>query len=121
MTDNWDWGTLVGDVWKEQGAVVAACHEFIPSFIDHPPRNIAEKINSGYKAKEWQTYLYGLAPALLAGILPDRYWKNFCKLVYAIRILHQHTILRTQFEEAYTYLKLFCMEYEEIYVQRRSG
>ena len=120
MTDNWDWGTLVGDVWKEHGAVVASCREFIPGFIDHPPQNIAEKINSGYKAKEWQTYLYGLAPALLAGILPDRYWKKFCKLVYAIRILHQCTILRTQLEEAHTYLKLFCVEYEEIYVQRRS-
>ena len=119
-TDNWDWGTLVGNVWKDHGAAVAACCEYIPGFVDHPPRNIAEKINSGYKAKEWQTYLYGLAPALLYGILPDRYWKNFCKLVYAIRILHQRTISRTQLEEAHKYLKLFCVDYEEIYVQRRS-
>jgi len=119
-TDNWDWGTLVGDVWKAHGSAVAACREYIPGFIDHPPRNIAEKINSGYKAKEWQTYLYGLAPALLFGILPERYWKNFCKLVYAIRLLHQRTIKRSQLQEAHKYLKLFCVEYEEIYVQRRS-
>ena len=119
-TDNWDWGTLVGDVWKAHGSAVAACREYIPGFIDHPPRNIAEKINSGYKAKEWQTYLYGLAPALLFGILPERYWKNFCKLVYAIRLLHQRTIKCSQLQEAHKYLKLFCVEYEEIYVQRRS-
>ena len=119
-TDNWDWGTLVGDVWKAHGSAVAACREYIPGFIDHPPRNIAEKINSGYKAKEWQTYLYGLAPALLFRILPERYWKNFCKLVYAIRLLHQRTIKCSQLQEAHKYLKLFCMEYEEIYVQQRS-
>ena len=120
ITGNWDWGTLVGDVWKEHGAAVAACRDYIPGFVDHPPRNIAEKINSGYKAKEWQTYLYGLAPALLYGILPDKYWKNFCKLVYAIRILHQRTIPHTQLAEAHKYIKLFCVEYEEFYVQRRS-
>jgi hypothetical protein len=110
----------VGDVWRDHGAAVAACREYIPGFIDHPPRNIADKINSGYKAKEWQTYLYCLAPALLKGILPDQYWKNFCKLVYAIRILHQRTIPREQLEEAHNSLKLFCVEFEEIYVQRRS-
>ena len=119
-TDNWDWGTLVGDVWKAHGSAVAACHEYISGFIDHPPQNIAEKINSGYKAKEWQTYLYSLAPALLFGILPERYWKNFCKLVYAIQLLHQRTIKRSQLQEAHKYLKLFCVEYEEIYVQRCS-
>ena len=117
---NWDWGLLVGDVWKEHGAAVAGCREYIPGFIDHPPRNIAEKINSGYKAKEWQTYLYGLAPALLKGILPDKYWKNFCKLVYAIRILHQRIIPRSQLAEAHKYIKLFCIEFEDIYVQRRA-
>ena len=120
MTTNWDWGTLVGDIWKVHGAAVAACREYIPGFVDHPPRNITEKINSGYKAKEWQTYLYGLAPALLKGILPDKYWKNFCKLVYAIRILHQRTIPRAQLEEAHKYIKLFCLEFEDIYVQWRS-
>ena len=110
----------MGDVWKEHGVAVAACREYIPGFIDHLPRNIAEKINSRYKAKEWQTYLYGLALALLFRILPDQYWKNFYKLVYAIRILHQCSILCAQLEEAHIYLKLFCVGYEDIYVQQCS-
>lgn len=122
-TDNvatWDWAVLVGDIWKDHGATVAAAKPFIPGCYDRPPRNIAEKISSGYKAKEWQGYFYGLAPGLLYNILPVIYWKNFCKLVHAIRILHQRSITRAQLQVAEKYMQEFHHEFELIYAQRRT-
>ncbi|KAF8978858.1 hypothetical protein BDQ17DRAFT_1394658 [Cyathus striatus] len=92
----WDWAVLQGDVWKEHGAAVAACTPYLPGSFDRPPRNPAEKMNSGYKAWEYLIYLYGLAPALLFGILPEEYWINLCKLISGSRLLLQHRITPAQ-------------------------
>jgi hypothetical protein len=80
----WDWAVLQGDIWKEHGKAVATATPFLPTSFDQPPRNPAEKINSGYKAWEFTLYLFGLGPALFYGILPDKYWRNFCLLVHGI-------------------------------------
>ncbi|KAJ7023772.1 hypothetical protein C8F04DRAFT_1193189 [Mycena alexandri] len=66
----WDWMVLVGDVWKRHGEDVAKAAKHLPSYFDKPPRNPAEKMNSGYKAQEFLNYLYVLGPALLRDILP---------------------------------------------------
>ncbi|KAF8068692.1 hypothetical protein FPV67DRAFT_1394298, partial [Lyophyllum atratum] len=53
VTDNikdWEWAVLTGDIWKAHGAAVARARPYIPGSYDRPPRNIAEKISSGYKA-----------------------------------------------------------------------
>ena len=81
---SWTWAVLVGRVWKEHGAEIARCTPHLPGSFDRSPCNPAEKMNSGYKAWEWLLYLYGLAPALLFGILPLQYWQNYCRLVFAI-------------------------------------
>ncbi|KIJ44525.1 hypothetical protein M422DRAFT_135788, partial [Sphaerobolus stellatus SS14] len=106
-------------LWKAHGKAVQIATPFIPSSFDRPPRNIAEKVNSGYRVIEWQGYLYGLGPALLHGILPDRYWKNFCLLVSAVRIIIQCSITREQIIQAQRSMEQFLVEFEEIYVQRR--
>lgn len=90
--ETWDWAVLVGDTWKDHGQCVADATPYLPGSFDRPPRNPAVKISSGYKAWEFLTYLYGLGPGLLYGILPDCYWKNFCKLVIGVRLLHQRSI-----------------------------
>jgi hypothetical protein len=60
-------------------------HICIPGSFDWPSRNIAEKISSGYKAKEWQGYFFGLTPALLYGVLPMEFWKSSVNLYMARR------------------------------------
>ena len=117
---NWPWAVLKGQVWKQHGKAVANTCSYIPGSYDRPPRNIAEKINSGYKAKEWQNYLYGLAPALLHAIFPHAYWQNFCKFVYSIHMIHQRQISWTQLQEAQRVLSEWCIEYEELYIQWRA-
>jgi hypothetical protein len=116
---NWDWVVLKGRVWEAHGKTVAAATPFIPSSFDRAPRNIAEKINSGYKAWEFLLYLFGLGPALLHNILPDKYWRNYCKLVRGVQLLQQRQILPTQLTEGTAMLCEFVREFEEIYYQRR--
>ena len=92
LPSSWPWAILNGKIWETHGRNVAAATLFLPGSFDQPPHNIAEKINSGHKAWEWLIYLYGLALALLYGVLPELYYSHFCKLVCAMCIIHQHHI-----------------------------
>ncbi|KAF8833144.1 hypothetical protein BDN67DRAFT_992893 [Paxillus ammoniavirescens] len=58
----WWWATLVGEVWKTLGKDTADTRSHLPGSYDRPPRNIAEKINSGYKAWEFWIFLTSLGP-----------------------------------------------------------
>jgi len=117
--DSWDWAVLKGDVWKTHGAAVAAMTPYLPGSFDRPPRNPAEKINSGFKAWEFLIYVFGLGPGLFYKILPEKYWKNYCRLVFGIHIVHQQEILTVDLTQAHTALIEFVTEFEELYYQRR--
>lgn len=120
--DTWDWAVLKSaTVWNAHGKQVAAATPYLPGSFDRPPRNPAEKISSGYKAVEFQMYLYGLGPALFYGLLPTKYWRNYCKLVRGIRIVSQRRITRAELEEAHTSLLEFCTEWEDLYYQRKAS
>ena len=117
---SWDWAVLRGDTWNQHGAAVAKTTRYLPSFFGRPPRNPAEKISSGYKAWEFLTYLFVLGPGLFYGLLPDPYWRNFCKLVFAMRVLNQHQISREDLQKAHQALLEFEQEFELLYYQRRT-
>ena len=116
---SWDWAKLVGNTWVEHGKLVAAATKHFPSSFHRPPRDPAVKISSGYKATEYFLYLFGLGPAFFRTILPQRYWRHFCKLVHGVRIITQRRISSSQVREAHFYLTQFVEEYEHLYYQRR--
>jgi len=116
----WDWAALSNPaVWKRHGAQVADVTVDIPGVFGRPPRNPAEKISSGYKAWEYHLYLYGLAPGLLRDILPHPYWRHFCKLVRAVRLISQHSITRNELKLAHNLFMEFVVEFEDLYYQRK--
>ncbi|KAK1216301.1 hypothetical protein PQX77_021077 [Marasmius sp. AFHP31] len=119
--DSWWWAVLKDDVWKEHGLEVAKCTPYIPGSFDRPPRNPAEKINSGYKAWEYLLYFFGLGPCLFHGVLPDTIWEHYCKLVRAFRLMMQEEILVEEIQEASRLFTEFSDEFETIYVQRHPG
>jgi hypothetical protein len=121
LPSSWPWAVLNGEVWETHGRDVAAATPFLPSTFDRPPRNIAEKNNSGYKAWEWLLYLYGLGPALLYGVLPEPYYSHFCKIVCAMHIIHQHHICADDLKLAGNLLESFVQEFETFYYQQRVG
>lgn len=120
LPSNWPWAVLRGEIWESHGRDVEAATPYLPGSFDRPPRNIAEKITSGYKAWEWLLYLYGLAPALLFDILPDPYYSHFCKLVRAMRIIQQYRISSSDLILANSLLQSFAHEFEILYYQRRE-
>ncbi|RDB26701.1 hypothetical protein Hypma_005263 [Hypsizygus marmoreus] len=118
---NWAWVVLKGDKWEQHGQDVVNCTPQLPGSFDRPPRNPAEKINSGYKAWEFLLYLFGLGPGLFYGLLPDPFWHSYCKLVSGIRIIYQRQIrVRDQLRIAHLHLIQFTSEFEALYIERRT-
>jgi hypothetical protein len=117
----WDFAVLRGTIWTDHGIDVASMTPYLPGSFDRPPRNPAEKINSGYKAWEYLMYIYGLGPGLFYHILPKPYWRNLCRLVRGIRIAHQYKIPMTSLKQAHQFLLDFILEFEDLYYKRHRN
>jgi len=118
--DVWDWAVLKGDVWKAHGQAVADAASYFPRSFDRTPRNPAEKLSSGYKAWELLLYFYGLGPGLFYGLLPEKYYQHYCKLVVGIRIMYQHSISPDQLRLAQQYLLEWVLDFERLYYRQKT-
>ena len=119
----WDWAVFYKNdtLWKSHGETVVRAVPFIPSSFRRAPRDPAKKLNTGYKAWEFQQYIYGLGPTLLRHLLPCKYWLNFCKLVAGVRILQCHSIAHSDLLRGHSLLTEFAREYEDLYYQRMEA
>ena len=118
--DTWDWAVFMDSSrWKEHGKEVASTSSFFPSSFGRPPRNPADKLSSGYKAWELLLYIYGLGPGILYGVLPDKYYEHFCKLVFGIRIVYQRSVSVANLEKANFALRKYVIQFEELYYRRK--
>ena len=116
--ETWDWAVLQDEqLWQAHGRAVEAAGRYLPGSFDAKPRNIAKKINTNYKTWEFVMYMFGLASGLLQDILPERYWRNFCKLVRGFQLLSQHEITHIQLCVGSVLLAAWEQEFEEIYYQ----
>jgi hypothetical protein len=111
---------LKGDVWQAHGRDVANAARWLPRSFDRTPRNPSEKLSSGYKAWELLLYFYGLGPALFSRILPEKYYRHYCKLVVAIRIFYQREITQPQLELGHKLLLEWVIEFEHLYYQCKT-
>ena len=121
--ETWDWAIFYKDnkLWNAHGSTIPLAVPFIPSSFGRAPRDPAKKMNSGYKAWEYQQYLFGLGPTLFRSLLPQKYWLNFCKLVSGIRILQCHHISREDLVRGHQILMEFVYEFEDLYYQRKAS
>jgi len=117
----WDFAVLRGTIWKDHRIDVTSMTPYLPGSFDCPPRNPAEKINSGYKAWEYLMYIYGLGPGLFYHILPKPYWRNLCRLVRGIRIAYQYKISMMSLKQAHQFFLDFILEFENLYYQQRRN
>lgn len=115
----WDCAVFAdSDLWTEHGLYVERAKSYLPGFFDRAPRNIAEKLNSGYKAIEFMTWFYNYLPAMLRSILPEAYWRQLCKLIRGITILYAEDISVDELLEAKQLLSLAVVDYELLYYAR---
>ena len=117
----WPWAVLTGDTWEKHGKFVSSIAKYLPTSFGRMPWNPQEKISSGYKAWEFLNYVYGEGPGVFYGVLPDVYYFHFCRLVRAIRIIHQHAISRDQLETAHELLLQWVIELEILYCDRQPA
>ena len=119
----WDWAVFYrkNALWNAHGETVVRAVPFIPSSFGRAPRDPAKKLNTGYKAWEFQQYLYGLGPTLFRHLLPCKYWLNFCKLVAGVRILQRHSIPYCDLLWGHKLLVEFAREFEVLYYQRMES
>ncbi|KAI0348780.1 hypothetical protein OH77DRAFT_1554387, partial [Trametes cingulata] len=114
----WPFAVLQGTAWTAHGVQVQLAMSYLPGFFDRAPRNIAEKISSGYKAAEYHTYLWNYAPAMLRRLLPPACWRHLCKTARSVQIIHHANIPLSDLVKAKRLLTEATREFEEVYVQR---
>ena len=117
----WPWAVLTGDTWKNHGRVVSQATKYLPTSFGRPPRNPQEKVSSGYKAWEFLNYIYGEGPGVFYRVLPEPYYSHFCRLVRAIRIIHQRIISREQLVTTHQLLLQWVLDFELLYCERKQG
>ncbi|KAJ8580047.1 hypothetical protein M405DRAFT_855068 [Rhizopogon salebrosus TDB-379] len=119
--DTWDWAVLRDeDTWTAHGKAVENAGPYLPASFDRKPCNISEKLNTSYKTWEFQLYTFGLAPALLYNILPQKYWVNYCQLVRGFQLMCQHQITAQELVHAQALLCSWEREFELLYYHRRE-
>ncbi|KZT18346.1 hypothetical protein NEOLEDRAFT_1047069, partial [Neolentinus lepideus HHB14362 ss-1] len=119
-TSMWDWAVLQGDIWQDHGKAVADARPYLPDSFGCAPRNPAEKINSSYKAWEYIIYLYCLRPGVFYRVLPAKYWRHFCKLVFGIRLAYRRCITSVEVHQGHCALLEFEHEFELLYYRRKT-
>ncbi|PCH44326.1 hypothetical protein WOLCODRAFT_76994 [Wolfiporia cocos MD-104 SS10] len=117
----WRFMVLTKDTWEAHGKAVAATTPYLPGSFDRAPRNIANKLTSGYKAWEHLIHLYCLCPALLYNVLPEVFYRNLCKLVRGVCLLYQRNISHADIMEASVLFIMFEKDYELIYYERKTA
>jgi hypothetical protein len=121
LTDTWDWAVLKDeDTWVVHGHAVEQAGVYLPGSFDRKPRNITEKLNTSYKTWEFQLYMFSRAPALLYGLLPMKYWQNYCKLVHGFQLLCHHHITVKDLQHAQLLLCYWEQEFEHLYYQHKE-
>jgi hypothetical protein len=92
----WPFAVLCDNIVRqEHRASVAGAGLYLPVCLNsRVPRNPVEKLSSGYKAVEYLVHVFGLCPALLYQLLPQKFYHHFCKLVFATRVIHRHRKLK---------------------------
>jgi len=109
-----------GAVWQVHGASVTGAGLYLPVCLgSRVPRNPAKKISSRYKAVEYLAYIFGLCPALLYRVLPQRFYYHFCKLVFGARVIHRSHKSKDDLVAAHRAFLEFVYEFEVLYYKRK--
>ena len=112
----WPFAVLHDDVvWRAHGASVAGAGPYLPVCLkSRVPRNPAEKISSRYKAVEYLVYIF----ALLYHLLPQKFYYHFCKLIFAMRVIHRHHKSKYNLLAAHKVFIEFVYKFEVLYYKR---
>ncbi|KAF9256536.1 hypothetical protein L218DRAFT_829638, partial [Marasmius fiardii PR-910] len=81
--------------------------------------NPAEKINSGYKAMEYHTLVFGLCVGLFYRRMPTHLYEHFCQLVSALCTINWRHKTYEDHLKAQKNLKEFVVLFEHYYYKHK--
>jgi hypothetical protein len=121
--DAWPWAAKLRQKqnWQLHGKETGATNRYVPTWYGRPPRDIAEYLNSHYKAIERVLHLYGLGPMAMPKWLPFEYYQHFTKLVRCYEIDQEDEVTLAEILERNQLTIEFCREFEELYVKRMAS
>jgi len=111
---DWTWTVLVV-MLEAAWCSVAAVLPYLPGSFDRPPRNPAEKINSGYKAWEFVTGSMGMVQHCCMTSPLHVLSKLLQLFVFAYL---SHSISRSDCRLHISFSPEFCEDFETLYCQR---
>ncbi|RDX40006.1 hypothetical protein OH76DRAFT_1459606 [Lentinus brumalis] len=121
--EQWPWAVFhpIDDdsAWINHSEAVADMRFYIPRSFGKAPRNIAAKMNSGFKAWEHMYHFYMVLPGQLWGVLNDELFEHYCKLVAGCHfalMLETPVALRLL---AHKLLVEFVEDFERLYYARQ--
>jgi hypothetical protein len=98
--------------WDLIGKESAAAHPTIPAVFCRPIPNIAKE-RYLFTAEAWAFWTVYLAPYLLEGRLPAKYYRHFILLVDIIKILLKFVITDTDIDWVEQHIIFWVRQYEE--------
>jgi hypothetical protein len=114
---DWPWRVLVDDVWDAFSERLENARRFLPGSFERAPCNVAKKINSGYKAWEFIMVLYGCGSGYLMDVLPQPYYTQYVREVFAVRRKGARIIPVHQVQELHVAAAEAHREFEDVYYQ----
>ena len=87
------------------------------------PRSFCESVKKPMPLPGTLTlyYIYGEGPGVFLDVLPAVYYSHFCKLVRAIRILFQRSILLDELTTAHGLLLQWVLDFKLLYCKREPN
>lgn len=116
----WYWAIFKNsETWEVHGQAVANCKQYLPGSFNVAPHDPSLHANSWYKCTEYITWLYGLCPGLLCGILPNDVWQNFYKFIASLCIMSQYSIELAHLQRAQERFTQWENDFKLLFYQQR--
>ncbi|KAF8680006.1 Transposase family tnp2 [Rhizoctonia solani] len=106
-------------IWGTIGAETAAALKFIPAQFVGTIHNIDQDI-SLYKAKGYSFWMLYLAPILLKGRLPSKYYQHVLDLCEIIELCLRYSIKQAQIDYLEEKIQNWVADYEAYYYQYKE-
>ncbi|KZV74580.1 hypothetical protein PENSPDRAFT_572757 [Peniophora sp. CONT] len=116
--ENWPWFVLKPPELKVHGSKVGNCRAFVPGDFDVACRDLAKKMNSGYKAKEFLNYFFGYFAPLIRRQLPPLYFATVCKAIVGLTVIYSKQFTSDDLRFAQKLLVEFECEFEANWYRR---
>lgn len=90
-------------------------HKFWKGIVQISDWQLYEYMHSYILASEWKNFLFFYIPAVLPGILPDKYLAHVFLLIKSLRMMLSNEVSEENLNLCNTLVEKFCILFEDYY------